>query len=155
MLVDDPTRNSTNAPPLLFCDALDLLPHFQSEYGESLECNLLARVQGAKDFLDAPHLLHQVQAALVQQPPTEAQISAIRLKVVPVSLLKVVVVVVLQINARAFVGGYGRGEGHDGGEVVAAAQQIELDACEESEQAEGVEKRKGSCYRCSRQWHSR
>ena len=49
------------------------------------------------------------------------------------------------------MGGRRGGEGDDRGEVVAAAQQVELNACEEGEEGEGVEERKSSSYGCASQ----
>jgi hypothetical protein len=82
----------------------------------------------------------------VQQPPAQAQVPSIRLKVVAIRLLKVVVVIVLEVDARAFAGGLGRRERDDGGEVVAAAEQVQLDACEEGQEGEGVDEGKGASY---------
>tara|TARA_R110002003_G_scaffold48_19_gene4122 strand:- start:22881 stop:23141 length:261 start_codon:yes stop_codon:yes gene_type:complete len=85
----------------------------------------------------------------VQQPPAQAQIASIRLKVVPVGLLEVVVIVVLEVDARAFGGRLRCRQRNNRREVVATAEEIQLDAREKCEEAEGVNEREGPCYRCS------
>ena len=106
-----------------------------------------------EDILDScSDPVDQVYAASVQQPPAQAQVSPVRLEVIAVRVLEVVVVVVLQADLGALAGGLRGSERDDRSEVVAAAQQVQLDAGEEGEEGEGVQKREGSCYRCLRQW---
>lgn len=87
-----------NVPSLSFGGALNLFADFEGEFGEALEGDFLAGVQSAEDVFDGDaDLLHEVETALVKQPPAQAQISSICLEVVSVGLLKVIVVMVLQI----------------------------------------------------------
>ena len=143
--------NNGDGPPLCFCGTLNLLSHFKSKLRESLNGNLFARVQRAEDLLDGdPDLLHQVETALVQQPPAQTEVSPIRLEIISVGLIEVVVVIVLQIYAGLLVRWRWCSERHDRGEVVAAAKEVELDACEECKERQGVQEREGACYRWSR-----
>lgn len=69
----------------------------------------------------------------MQQPPAQAEVASICLEVVSVCLLEVVVVVVLEADPRRGVCCGRCGERDDGSEVVAAAEEVELDAGEECE----------------------
>jgi hypothetical protein len=74
-----------NSPSLLFSGALDLLPYFESELRQLLQSDLFAWVEQTKYLLDGDaDLFDEVNAPLMQQPPAQAEISAVRLKVIAV-----------------------------------------------------------------------
>lgn len=131
-------------PSLRLCGAFNALPDFQRELRQLLQRNLLARIQKTKHVRHcSADFFNQVDASLVQQPPAQTQIASVGLKVVAVGVLKVVVVVVFEADLGGVVG---RGERHNRGKVVAAAQEVELDAGEEGEEGEGVDEGEGTCY---------
>lgn len=79
----------------------------------------------------------------MEQPPGECKVFAVRLEIVAVNVVVVVVIVVLERDLRGelrrgWFAGW-RSERDYRGEVGAAAKQVELDACQESEEGEGVE----------------
>lgn len=74
----------------------------------------------------------------MQQPPAQTQIASICLKVVTVGLLEVVVIIVLEVDTGRRVCWRGGRQGDDGGEVVATAKEIELDAGQKGEQGDSV-----------------
>jgi hypothetical protein len=79
----------------------------------------------------------------VQQPPAQAEVTAVCLKVVTVGGVGIVIVVL-----EGYAGAFGRWRGccqrDDRGEVVAPPEQIELDAGEKGEEGERVEQREGA-----------
>lgn len=123
---------------LLFRRPLDALPNRQRELCEFLEAELVARCVGAEDLLHGFfHFGANVGPAAVQEPPAERQVFAVRLEVVAIVLLHVVVVAVFKADFAAFLR-WG-GEEDDAREVVPAAEEVELYAGEEGEEAEGVD----------------
>ena len=71
----------------------------------------------------------------MQQPPAESQVSPVCLKVIAEGLSQLVIVI-LQADRRV---GRGSGQRDDTGKVVAAAEEIELDAGEDGEQGKGID----------------
>ena len=58
-------------PSLCFGGAFDLFADFEGEFGEALEGDFFAGVEGTEDFFDGDaDFLHEVETALVEQPPT-------------------------------------------------------------------------------------
>lgn len=82
----------------------------------------------------------------MEQPPAQTKVPPVCLKVVAVGLFKVVVVVVLEVDARALGGWLWCSKRDNRGEIVAAAKEVQLDSRKKREEAEGVEKSKGSGY---------
>lgn len=74
----------------------------------------------------------------MQQPPAQTQVSPVRLKVVSIGLFKVVVVVVLEAYPRFLVRRWRGSKGNDGSEVVAAAEEVQLDAGQKCEKGQCV-----------------
>jgi hypothetical protein len=72
----------------------------------------------------------------VEQPPGERQIFAVGIKIVTISVFVTIVFVVLELYFGALLGR--RRQRNDAGEIVSASQKVELDACEESEEGEGI-----------------
>lgn len=117
-----------NKPAILIRSPLNPLPNFQRQLTQSLQRNFLPRIQCAEHFRYCfSHFLDYLETAFVQQPPTQTQVPAISFEIVAIPALFVIIVVVLEIDARS-LGGWVCGERNDGGEVVAAAEQVELDA---------------------------
>jgi hypothetical protein len=121
----------------------------QCEFGELLECDFFAGVEQAKHLFDGClHLLNQIETPPVQQPPAQAQISPVRLKVVAIRLLEVVVIVVLEVDARAFRRRLRRRQRDNRREVIPATEQIQLYPREQRKQSQRINQRKRPCYRC-------
>ena len=86
-----------DVPSLFLGGTLNLLADFERELGKTLDGDFLAGIQRAEDFFHgSPDFLHEVQAALVQEPPAQTEISPVRFEIIAICLLEVVVVIVLQ-----------------------------------------------------------
>lgn len=81
----------------------------------------------------------------MKQPPAEREIPAIRLGVVAQSLGQVVIII-LQADGR--VVGRRRGQGDNTGQVVTAAEEVELSSGEDGQQRKGIYEGEGSCDGC-------
>lgn len=88
-------------PTFFLGSAFNTLADFKREFREPLNRNLLARIQQAKHILNRfAHFVNQLDTPPVQQPPAQTQVAPVGLEVVAVGLLEIVVVVVLEVDAR-------------------------------------------------------
>lgn len=73
----------------------------------------------------------------MKQPPTEGKVSPICLKVISQSLCEVIIIVILKTNSRSIRRGCSHGD--HAGQIVASAEQVELDSSEDGQQGQGID----------------
>lgn len=133
------------SPSFLFCVPLDFLPNLQSQVGQLGQTDIVAGVQRTEDVFNGRlYSLHQLFPSAVKQPPTECKVSPIRFKVIAQGLCHVVIMV-FQADGRVCMRSSKR---DNAGKVVPPAEEVELDAGEDGEQRERVDKGKRPCDSC-------
>jgi hypothetical protein len=78
----------------------------------------------------------------MQEPPTKGQIAPVGLEVVTVRMLQIIVITILKID-RGLIRGV-RSKRDNAGEVIPAAEEIQLNAGQKGKEGQRVNERKGS-----------
>ena len=136
-------RKHIGQPPvfttLALGGTLDLLAYFKDELAQAFKCNILARADWTKAVFDSSaDLVDNLFTALVQQPPAEGQVFAVRFEIIAVDTIVVIVIVVLEGDVGRLRGVWWAGERDDRREVCAATEQVELDTGEKGQKGEGI-----------------